>query len=532
MSDNDDDDDTYEEPLNQEEDHARAYPLGRLNDEDWRELMLLMEEKQCKKLWFDGHTELVLKNMAFILAKLFRKGENMNPNNTSDIFNMRLIFKRWFQITFQRQLGPFTDAPDGKKKGNGKLYTEQEINGLDLGLYLYPNLTSERRFHSILNDPQLSERFQASRRTANDLYNKARSKSVERPWEQLLLFYRQQQELKKLITDDEKFASAKEEFDAPVNIELSQDEINHIYPQGMIYGRKRQVFLQYANRYNCKSLFLKGDYDALLHFFRELLKVLFLGKGRQISTDPARIYNLRIVFKWWYKTIFERNEVIIPEGKVKGRGTFFTEREVDALDRGLYLYHKPQSKRFHFILNDNVLGKDFQQGRTERQLYDKARSKCDDRPWENLFLFYDHQLKLNQDIHTCLAENARRATSMDNHGSSGGTTREQPHNHDHHPGENNHDGSSRTQNVDTSQEQGSDDNTSQRGTHRFNNHQRCEFENDSQEAQSRKRKAPENDVKIKAESDSEVIVIEDGSEYSRKQRSKNRSVVSEVIILD
>lgn len=98
-------------------------------------------------------------------------------------------------MTFKER-GPFPVIGKGIRKGKGWMFSDEEVNALDVGMYMYPADTTQKRFDCIRYDTKCGPIFQNTR-TPFQLYDKARSLNVERPWEQLCLFYELQENLTK-----------------------------------------------------------------------------------------------------------------------------------------------------------------------------------------------------------------------------------------------------------------------------------------------------------------------------------------------
>jgi hypothetical protein len=109
---------------------------------------------------------------------------------------MRRVFYIWYTTVFMQEKGPFEKIKVGTRKGRGLLYSEDEVTALDTGMYIYPD-NVPNRFYYIRNDEMFSDVFQKSR-TPYNLYDKARSPNLDRPWEQLSLFY----ELQEILTNE------------------------------------------------------------------------------------------------------------------------------------------------------------------------------------------------------------------------------------------------------------------------------------------------------------------------------------------
>jgi hypothetical protein len=126
---------------------------------------------------------------------MLQKTKNKQYLDETEIFNMRNVFGIWYRSTFKEK-GPFHKIVKGIRKGKGWMFSDEEVNALDVGMYMYPADTSQNRFYCIRHDCLCGPVFQDTR-TPFQLYDKARSLNVERPWEQLCRFYELRENLTK-----------------------------------------------------------------------------------------------------------------------------------------------------------------------------------------------------------------------------------------------------------------------------------------------------------------------------------------------
>jgi hypothetical protein len=182
----------------------RPFPRGTLDEKEWMFFFTLLKKFEsernmdCKRLWTYKRYEDVYKIMHYILKNMMlEKKKNHEYLDETEIFNMRNVFGIWYRSTFQEK-GPFQKIAKGIRKGKGWMFSDEEVDALDVGMYMYPADTTQNRFYCIRYDYLCGPIFQDTR-TPFQLYDKARSLNVERPWEQLCRFYELQENLTKEI---------------------------------------------------------------------------------------------------------------------------------------------------------------------------------------------------------------------------------------------------------------------------------------------------------------------------------------------
>ena len=173
------------------------------------------------------------------------------------------------------------------------------------------------------------------------------------------------------------------------------------FPSGVPSTSQWRVFFKAMDEVKCKMLWKQGQHDKVLRCIHKILKFIMLETYSTTSEmTESNVFNMRQVFYVWYTTVFMQEKGPFEKIKVgtrKGRGLLYTDDEVIALDAGMYMYPDTVPNRFYQIRNEEMFSDIFQNIRTPYHLYDKARSPNLDRPWEQLFLFYELQEILTQE---------------------------------------------------------------------------------------------------------------------------------------
>jgi hypothetical protein len=180
----------------------RPFPRGTLDEKGWRVFFTLLKKFEsqgnidCKRLWtYKRYDEVYQIIHCILMNMMLQKTKNKQYLDETEIFNMRNVFGIWYRSTFKEK-GPFHKIVKGIRKGKGWMFSDEEVNALDVGMYMYPADTTQNRFYCIRHDCLCGPVFQDTR-TPFQLYDKARSLNVERPWEQLCRFYELQENLTK-----------------------------------------------------------------------------------------------------------------------------------------------------------------------------------------------------------------------------------------------------------------------------------------------------------------------------------------------
>jgi hypothetical protein len=180
----------------------KPFPRGTLSTKEWKMFFALMKKFEsenqidCKRLWIYKRYDDVYQIIHLILIEMMlHKTKNQDHLAETDIVNFRNVFGIWYRAAFTEK-GPFKRIVKGTRKGKGWLFSDEEVDAIDIGMYMYPADTTQNRFSHILHDSLCGPVFQNTR-TPFQLYDKARSLNVERPWEQLCMFYELQDKLTK-----------------------------------------------------------------------------------------------------------------------------------------------------------------------------------------------------------------------------------------------------------------------------------------------------------------------------------------------
>ena len=147
----------------------RPFPHGTLDEKGWKVFFTILKKFEsegsidCKRLWNYKRYDEVFRVIHCILkAMMLQNTKNKQYLDESEIINMRYVFGIWYRLTFKER-GPFPVIGKGIRKGKGWMFSDEEVNALDVGMYMYPADTTQKRFDCIRYDTKCGPIFQNTR---------------------------------------------------------------------------------------------------------------------------------------------------------------------------------------------------------------------------------------------------------------------------------------------------------------------------------------------------------------------------------